>query len=111
MKMKSFYDYLSEREEDPLGDIGAPSHDSESVLTHIATMAIADHRSDVLNLFSQLAKKDGRIEDALKDYERSRKHGFHIKKDGNVNDRDDDDRDEVMPSSADKQGDLDGDEF
>jgi hypothetical protein len=61
-----------------------------------------------LSFFQHLAKKDGRIEQELKDYNNERKHSERPKKDSPYESPDD--RDEVVPSSADSTGGVEGSE-
>jgi hypothetical protein len=113
VKMKSFQQYLSEREQASptdsmgigLGSIETPS--SDDALMGIAKIAVDDHRTDVLSFFQHLAAKDGRIEEELKDYHSARKHGERPKSKG-PHDFPDDNRDEVVPSSADSTGGAEG---
>lgn len=112
VKMKSFHQYLSEREQASpsdsmgigLGEIETQSGDDS--LMRIAKIAVDDHRTDILTFFQHLAKKDGRIEQELKDYNGQRKHGERPKS-NNPHDSHDD-RDEVVPSSADSTGGSEG---
>jgi len=112
-KMKSFHQYLSEREQASptdtmgigLGDMETPSGDD--ALMRMAKIAVDDHRTDVLSFFQHLAAKDGRIEEELKDYHSSRKHGERPKGKSQY-DGGHDNRDEVVPSSADSTGSAEG---
>lgn len=114
VKMKSFHQYLSEREQASptdsmgigLGEIETPSGDDS--LMRIAKIAVDDHRTDVLSFFQHLATKDGRIEEELKDYNHARKHGERPKSRDKGPHDGPDDRDEVVPSSADSTGGAEG---
>ena len=117
-KMKSFQQYLLEREQASptdafgggvgLGNIETPSSDDS--LMHIAKIAVDDHRTDTLSFFKHLATKDGRIEHELSDYHSSRKHGVRPKNMKGPPEHDTDNRDEVVPNSADSQGGVEGSE-
>lgn len=113
--MKSFHQYLSKREQASptdsmgigLGEIETPSSDDS--LMRIAKIAVDDHRTDILSFFQHLATKDGRIEVELKDYNHARKHGERPKGKRDKGPYDaPDDRDEVVPSSADSTGSAEG---
>lgn len=113
--MKSFHQYLSEREQaSPVGSMGMglgeiETQSGDDSLMRIAKMAVDDHRTDILSFFQHLAKKDGRIEQELKDYNNERKHSERPKN-GNSPHETPDDRDEVVPSSADSTGGVEGSE-
>jgi hypothetical protein len=115
--MKKFRDYLIEREQaapsdsmvsNGLGDISTPESEDD-VLMRIAKIAVDDHRTDAMSFFQHLAGKDKRIEEELKELHHSKKHGFRPK-DRKLPGQEVDDRDEVVPSSADGQGGLEGSE-
>jgi hypothetical protein len=102
--MKTFQQYLKLREmegaEHGLGDLG--SGDVEECLFNMAKVAIDDYRNDFLDLMSALSKKDERIRYDLSSYYQIKK-GKKKKPGGNhVPDAsEDDERDTVVPSSAD----------
>lgn len=99
--MLTFSEYYNGRqgEGQALGDMDAfPSDDQ--LLLKVAAMAIRNHNDKIMDFFNTLAKNDGNIKRVLNNYKDNR----------NSNDpktyrqQNNDDRDTIIPSSADTQG-------
>lgn len=99
LKMKTFSQYYTFREEDEkgLGDIGGTGDESE-LLLKVAKIAISNHKETVMDFFHALARNDENIKRILDKYSDSRNSNSQAFR---IAPRD---KDVVAPNGADMQG-------
>jgi hypothetical protein len=120
--MKTFSKYLESREDmtnmvikpgEGLGDTSQSEMNPDDALTRMTKMAAQDHHQELLDFFGDLARRDGRIKQELETYKKDTASGLHKRKPPKPHLPSiggDDDRDEVVPSSADTSGGLESGE-